>query len=278
MVEGQRRTDANAERSSADIGRLLLQAVAKAGVIHGPKTPRLEMVGEFSDVERRQILSFLVGWAGGIPKAASRMAQRNRMKHLALAMHNFHNDYRGFPPAAGFDDDGKKLLSWRVYLLPYLGDEAAKLYKEFRLNEPWDSKHNRGLIKRMPTVFGDQAGLVKDAGKTRFVAAVGRGFVFDGGREGRAIREIRDGTSGTIMLVEAAPDRAVIWTQPEDLVIDPDDPWKGLVAPGADGVTVVMCDGAVMVIDKQAGKVKLLALLTRAGGEVTGDWSERTRR
>ena len=43
-------------------------------------------------------------------------------------------------------------LSWRVHLLPYLGEE--ELYRRFRHAEPWFSDHNSKLIERMPAVYG----------------------------------------------------------------------------------------------------------------------------
>ena len=51
-------------------------------------------------------------------------------------------------PQAIRGKDGRALLSWRVAILPYLNEEA--LYREFRLDEPWDSEHNKKLIARMP--------------------------------------------------------------------------------------------------------------------------------
>ena len=55
------------------------------------------------------------------------------------------------PAVASLDKAGKPLLSWRVHLLPLLGEK--KLYKEFHLDEPWDSDHNKKLIAQMPEVF-----------------------------------------------------------------------------------------------------------------------------
>src|SRR5262249_29159759 len=48
------------------------------------------------------------------------------------------------------------LLSWRVAILPYIGQRA--LYQRFRLNEPWDSKHNKKLLAQMPKVFAPVCG------------------------------------------------------------------------------------------------------------------------
>ena len=49
------------------------------------------------------------------------------------------------------DKDGKPLLSWRVLILPYV--EQEDLYKQFHLDEPWDSEHNKKLIEKMPAVY-----------------------------------------------------------------------------------------------------------------------------
>ena len=87
------------------------------------------------------------------PLAQARTAQRraealNDLKHMALAMHNHYDVNRKFPAAASRDANGKKLLSWRVHVLPYLGQ--VELYESFRLDEPWDSPHNTALLQNMP--------------------------------------------------------------------------------------------------------------------------------
>ncbi|MEX0824545.1 MAG: DUF1559 domain-containing protein, partial [Pirellulaceae bacterium] len=73
----------------------------------------------------------------------------DKFKQILLAMHNYHDVNRAFPPADKFrDDDGKSQLSWRVHLLPFLGEAA--LFEQFRLDEPWDSPHNLQLAEKMP--------------------------------------------------------------------------------------------------------------------------------
>ncbi|HMC89933.1 MAG TPA: DUF1559 domain-containing protein, partial [Gemmataceae bacterium] len=72
----------------------------------------------------------------------------NNLKQLGLALHNYHDTYGRFPAVANFDKDGKPLLSWRVHLLPFL--DEGQLYREFHLNEPWDSAHNKKLVSRLP--------------------------------------------------------------------------------------------------------------------------------
>ena len=49
------------------------------------------------------------------------------------------------------DPVGTPLHSWRVLLLPYLGEQ--KLYEQIKLDEPWDSEWNRQFHKRMPDCY-----------------------------------------------------------------------------------------------------------------------------
>ena len=75
----------------------------------------------------------------------------NNLKQILLALHNYYDTHGALPLPALTDKAGKPLLSWRVALLPYLEHEG--LYREFKLNEPWDSEHNKKLIGRMPKVY-----------------------------------------------------------------------------------------------------------------------------
>lgn len=180
-------------------------------------------------------------------EAARRTQAMNQMKQLGLAMHMYHASHQQFPARANFDPKGRPLLSWRVHLLPYLEEEA--LYREFHLDEPWDSPHNRKLIVRMPAIF-QTLGTQTKPGTTQYVGLVGKGTFFEG-TVGRKIIDIRDGMSNTMMLVEVDPDQAVIWTKPEDLPFDPKRPLAGLGHAHRGGFCVLFCDGSVRFIGQQ---------------------------
>src|SRR5262249_12437540 len=109
----------------------------------------------------------------------------------------------------------KSNLSWRVELLPYL--DHVDLYQEFKLDEPWDSEHNKPLIAKMPPIYMGPPGT--EPGKTYFQVIVGPGTPFENGKDNR-LQEIKDGTSNTLLVVDGA--RPVIWTQPDDLAFGPD--------------------------------------------------------
>jgi hypothetical protein len=204
-------------------------------------------------------------------EASARIKSTNNMHQLSLAAFNYLDRYGAFPPAYTTDKDGKRLLSWRVYLLPYLGQE--KLYKEFHLDEPWDSDHNRKLIARMPAVFRSSANpkLIADF-KTTYLAPIGEATMWPGAK-GVRISEVTDGTSNTIFLVDAADDHAVEWTRPQDLDYDAKAPMKGLGGRYHNVFLAAMADGSVRLISNSITKTTLQAAFTRNGGEVLGsDW------
>ena len=92
----------------------------------------------------------------------------------------------------------------------------------------------------------------------------GKGAAFDGGKKIR-MTDIRDGTSDTILCVEAGPDKAVPWTKPEDLPFDPEKPLAALGKVSPEGFIAAFFDGSVqqLKVDNQT----LKALITPDGGE-----------
>jgi Protein of unknown function (DUF1559) len=143
---------------------------------------------------------------------------QNKLKQLVLAMHNYHDVHGHFPPASVMGPDGKTPHSWRVELLPFL--DEMKLYNQYRLNEPWDNPHNKLVLRQMPDVFRSPFADEKSTNSGYF-AFVGRGTIFEG-TKGIPIQEITDGTSRTLMFVEAKRD--IPWTRPADIPFDPDKP------------------------------------------------------
>jgi hypothetical protein len=200
-----------------------------------------------------------------VRQAAQRTQSVNNLKQLALAMHNYHDTHKSFPTAANYGKDGKALLSWRVHILPYV--EAGALYQEFHLDEPWDSPHNKKLIARMPAVYRSPQQKNADLHKTAYLVVTGKDAIFSG-KKGSQIRDITDGTTNTIMIVEAADDQAVTWTKPADFSMDSKDPLKKLVRPGAQGFNAAFADGAVRFISAAIELSTLRAMFTRSGGEV----------
>lgn len=181
----------------------------------------------------------------------------SNLKQIGLAMHNHHDTYKCFPAAYSTDNDGKPLLSWRVQILPYLGQEA--LHKRFHLDQPWDSPHNKQLIALMPQVF-KPADSRAGQGKTNYLTIRGKNTAFPG-REKIKLADINNGPFDTIMVVEANDRSAVIWTKPDDLEYSEENPTAGLVGLRRGGFLALFCDGSVrflgLPIDNQVLKTRL---------------------
>jgi hypothetical protein len=205
-------------------------------------------------------------------EAATRVEVSGRLKQLALSMHLYVDSNQRLPAVASFDKAGKPLLSWRVHILPYIGQE--KLYKEFHLDEPWDSEHNKTLIARMPAIFRGPSRKLSDEGKTVYLAPVGKDTAFTGGATGRRFpTEFTDGTANTILLVQADDAHAVEWTRPDDLKIDLDKPAAGLGRQSG-GYLVAMADGSVRVVSPAVSKETLRNAFTANDGQPLGaDWN-----
>jgi prepilin-type processing-associated H-X9-DG protein len=197
-------------------------------------------------------------------EAARRAQSMNNLKQIALAMLNDESARGTYPARANFDKQGKPLLSWRVHMLPYIEQDA--LYKQFHLDEPWNSEHNKTLIPLMPKLYANPSGMARP-GMANYLAVCGKGLMFDG-EKGRTTREITDGTSSTIMVVEADDDHAVIWTRPEDWQFDPQRPMAGLGHAHPGGFNAVFADGSVRFIAGSVDPTTFQAMLTIAGGEV----------
>lgn len=196
--------------------------------------------------------------------AARRMNSSNNLKQIMLAFHNYHDTYQGFPDPAIRDDEGKPLLSWRVAILPFI--EQAELYEEFHLDEPWDSEHNAKLIPRMPAIF-KHPGEATPPGETIYQAIVGENLALK--PEGKtSLREITDGTSNTIAVVEVDAAHAVPWTKPTDIEIDLENPLAAMGKALPQGFNAAFMDGSVRFIANQIDQTLFAAMLTRAGGEV----------
>jgi DNA repair exonuclease SbcCD ATPase subunit len=162
---------------------------------------------------------------------------------------------------------GKALLSWRVALLPFLAEND--LYKQFKLDEPWDSPHNLKLLKKMPAVYAAPGSGKADAGKTWYQVFVGEHAAFE---KHRALRlaDFLDGTSNTILIAEAGC--PVPWTKPEDLHYARDEPLPGLGGLCPDVINVALAGGSVATLTKNGDPNTLRRAIERDDGNPI-DWT-----
>jgi hypothetical protein len=201
--------------------------------------------------------------------AQLRSERIHNLKQIGFALHNYYETHGQFPPSrdvneprVGFDKEGRPLLSWRVHLLPYI--DQAPLFDEFHLNEPWDSKHNKALLSKMPDRFKS----TDDPTETTFLAVVGKGTAYEGSA-GLEMNDFDDGLFNMAYVVDAGKGRGVPWTKPEDLPFDPEDPIRAFGEPQYDEeFLALMADGSVMGVSYRDNPEDLKHLFLRNDGRV----------
>lgn len=231
-----------------------------------------------------------------LTEAAAHRTAVTRMQAVWKALMDFHDDkaHEHFPAGVALTKDSVG-LSWRVQLLPYLGEK--KLYEEFKLTEGWDSEHNKKLLDKMPDVFAS-AGKPADKGNTFLRTTRGpngviaaqffppgglRPSVVEGGEPGQPVRgrsvgSFSDGFHQTILFAESQT--AVPWTKPEEMELVP-APQAQQSSPGIvktvppklggafdGGFHAVFGNGTVVFYKPSLPADDLGCLMTVSGGEV----------
>ncbi len=206
---------------------------------------------------------------------------KNRLMQITLALGNYHDTYRSFPPACMTDSNGKAMHSWRVLLLPFL--EEKKLYEQYDFSQPWDSADNQRLLTQRSSIADNYAcpkGQGKAGNFTNYLAVVGAETAWPGTRP-VTLKEITDGPKNTIIIVEVA-DSDIQWTEPRDLSIE--DALAGINAEKTHvissrhavlvgcfrdevGAHVSFGDGTVRFLPEGLAGDDLHSMLTRAGND-----------
>jgi hypothetical protein len=204
-----------------------------------------------------------------VSEAAARAQSMNNMKQITLALHNYNDAHRRFPPATVYNEKGVPIWSWRVELLPFLGED--KLYNQFRRDEPWNGPNNFRLLSQMPKVYalpGSPGG-----GRTPYQVFVGPGTLYPdrNARPNLATISAMDGTSNTIFVVEA--NQQVSWSAPMDLFHDPNRSMKLMLLRRGDRFLVGMCDASVRSVSFSVSDATLRNAINPGDGQPLGkDW------
>ncbi len=200
-------------------------------------------------------------------ESARRMQNANNFKQLALGMLMYEAAHRYLPSPYTVNEDGKRLHSWRVALLPYL--EEQELYDQIRLDEPWDSDWNKQFHDKCPKVYKNP-NVELAPNETTFAVVVGENTVFPGSKK-LNMASIMDGCCNTALIVERSP---VCWMDPNsDVPLE--EAIKGVnVSPNGirscyNGIfMLVLCDGSVCNLPDNVSSVFLRKLFERNDGKI----------
>ncbi|MCY2967556.1 MAG: DUF1559 domain-containing protein [Planctomycetota bacterium] len=218
------------------------------------------------------ILAALMIPAVSQAREAARRAQcMNNLRQIGLAIHAYSDAYNSLPPAITYSADGKPLHSWRVLILPYLGESG--LYNMYNMDEPWDSPNNLPLQGLMPRVYACPSSTgTPGGGTTQYLAISGNGTIFPKDKP-VSISHVTDGISNTLMVGESES-ASVPWMKPVDidasngLTMGP----AGLNSSHTNGAIVLLADGSVRFLPNDINPQSLNALSTISGGEAVPEF------
>jgi hypothetical protein len=233
--------------------------------------PKLTGLGNLFIGVRSRRAADCMAWMLCPPGQAFREAHRrticaDNLHRITLAMLVYHYEHGRLPPAYTVDADGNPLHSWRVLLLPYLGQQA--LSGKLRLDEPWDSEHNRRFHGAVPAVYQCPSATHKP-GQTTYSVVVGQNTAFAAGK-GKSLDDLG---MNLILVVEReqstgrdAERQSVCWMAPtlelgESIAFKgfsrPEEHIDGIGSRHPGGMNVGLRDGSVQFI---AETIELLSL------------------
>src|SRR5215468_7135359 len=90
-----------------------------------------------------------------VREAAARAQCQNNLKQVGLALHNYHDTYKRFPPAASADKAPWKTAgtdqpwgsSWMVHILSFIEQSNVRNKWQFSGQSGWQNANDNALIK-----------------------------------------------------------------------------------------------------------------------------------
>ncbi len=162
-------------------------------------------------------------------KAAVATQSRNNLKMIGIGLHVYaEGDANNALIPAPRTENGKPVSTWRVETVEAIKAGGSELFVD-------------------PNLVNER--------KTRYLLVTGPGTLFPKSDSTLTLRQIETGdrpASNLPIVIEVGPDKAVVYDQPGDFVLDPENPRAAMGDTGEDFVNVLMSDGSVQRIPPTA--------------------------
>ncbi len=174
-----------------------------------------------------------------------------------MAVVNYHDGYGSFPPAFVRGPDGTPWHSWRVLILPFIGENSV--FDKYRMDEPWNGPNNSKLAAEKPKIFSFPTRREPQDQSANYLAIVGANTFWPGDQpaDDRALNW------SSISLVEN-DGLNVHWMEPRDLPFDE----MSFVLQSPNGVSspyklasVASADGSLQALDPDTSPEEVRELL-----------------
>lgn len=151
------------------------------------------------------------------PRGEARRVQcKNNLRLIGLALQQYHDHWKSYPPVSISDESGKLMHSWRTLYLPNF--DNLSVYRAYDFSKPWDAPDNRRLAQQLITDYMISCPSCKQSerGNTTYFAVTGLGTAWPGPNQSSRLEDFRKATSHIILAIEVGyPD--VNWLEPRDI-------------------------------------------------------------
>jgi len=216
------------------------------------------------------LIALLLPAVKKLREAAARSKNMNNMKMIGLAKHSVHDTVNGMMGPNAVDGRTGEVYtnhSWRTGMLPYM--EQDSLYRGIDMKQPWDAARNAQFTSVVVPQFRDISDANQATTATPYRVFVGGGAVFNPDGNPVSLKSISDGTSNTILVVQAFD--TVPWAKPQELNYSPTAPLPKLGSPGnSSGFMVLVADGSVRFVGNKVSDATLRKLIEKADGQTIG--------
>ena len=242
------------------------------------RPPALPSLGHFFiGVRSRRVGDLITGLSVPAFQATLEASRRSKcldnLQRINLAMLLYERTQGTLPPAYSVDAAGRPLHSWRVLLLPYLGEK--ELFDKLRLNEPWDSQHNRQFHGVAIAAYQCPTAAL-EPGQTTYFVVTGKTAAFQAG-EGKSLSDFG---MNLVLVVEREQSskhgnrgQSFCWMDPaselarsiaSEGINHREDEVNGIGSPHPGGANIGFRDGSVRFIPSTIELPSLKSLLEGA--------------